>query len=525
MNFREQWIGISPILTLAADVRFCQPDYTNDIIWEISLTNGEPAAVALQTTLGLRARSLRLFPIFSLANQNLSDPKTFASPPCLEKIYPNYLSFHFSPFERIDILAEYWVPGSNIATGRFSLTNHRGQSETIGLDLSILLNPLGEGLAMAAVNMDLTNVLQGKTGNLVPICVLSEKSKPGAGSLPTLSINLDLQPGKTYQTRWALAALSDDQASFTLASKTLNRSWDGEIAQIERQNESQEIEIITGDPEWDAAFAFSQNIAWGLFLSPSFHLPYPSFVLSRRPDQGYSLRGDGSDYSHQWNGQNAFDSYYLSNLILPGGINMIEGLIRNFLAIQEQNGFIDWKPGLAGQRSRHLAQPLLATLALLVDSYKSDHEWLAEIYPGLLKFFQIWFQPEHDRDGDGFPEWDHPLQSGAEENPIYDRWHPQSQGADISTMECPALGAFLYRECQSLEKIAEFLEQKDALSWLIEKRGKLRKMIAETWDDEGITFRYRDFQTHLSHASIELAEIEKVGRIEFQDSKIMSLLP
>ena len=80
------------------------------------------------------------------------------------------------------------------------------------------------------------------------------------------------------------------------------------------------LEITTGDPEWDAAFAFSQNIAWGLFLSPSFHLPYPSFVLSRRPDQGYSLRGDGSDYSHQWNGQNAFDSYYISNLILPGGV-------------------------------------------------------------------------------------------------------------------------------------------------------------------------------------------------------------
>ena len=126
----------------------------------------------------------------------------------------------------------------------------------------------------------------------------------------------------------------------------------------------------------------------------------------------------------------------------------------------------------------------------------------------------MWFQPEHDRDGDGFPEWDHPLQSGAEENPIYDRWHPQSQGTDISTLECPALGAFLYRECQSLEKIAEFLEQKDALAWLVEKRSKLHKSIAETWDDEEIIFRYRDFQTHLSPAPIELAEIEKDGSIE-----------
>jgi hypothetical protein len=367
---------------------------------------------------------------------------------------------------------------------------------------------------MAVINMDMTNVLQGKTGNLVPVCVFSEKPKVWTGPLPGLTINVDLQPGKTYQSSWALAALPDDQASFTLASNTLNRTWDGEIAQIELQNESQELEITTGDPEWDAAFAFSQNIAWGLFLSPSFHLPYSSFVLSRHPDQGYSMRGDGSDYSHQWNGQNALDSYYMSNLVLPGGASLVEGLIRNFLAVQDQNGFIDWKPGLAGQRSRHLAQPLLATLALVVDGCKTDHAWLAEIFPGLLKFFQVWFQPEHDRDGDGFPEWDHPLQSGAEDNPIYDRWHPQSQGVEISTLESPALGALLYRECQSLAKIAEFLEQKDALTWLVEKQSKLRKTIAETWDDVGVIYRYRDFQTHLSPASVELAKIEKMGSFE-----------
>ena len=88
MNFREQWKGLFPVLTLAADVRFCQPDYTNDIIWEMSLTNGEPVAVALQTTLGLRARSLRLFPIFSPGQSNFKRSKNLCltSNPCKRSI-------------------------------------------------------------------------------------------------------------------------------------------------------------------------------------------------------------------------------------------------------------------------------------------------------------------------------------------------------------------------------------------------------------------------------------------------------
>ncbi len=51
-------------LTLAADARLTTTDYTNDQIWELSLGGGEPAALALQTTYGLRAHWMRLFPRF-----------------------------------------------------------------------------------------------------------------------------------------------------------------------------------------------------------------------------------------------------------------------------------------------------------------------------------------------------------------------------------------------------------------------------------------------------------------------------
>ncbi|MBE0698261.1 MAG: hypothetical protein IH586_15185, partial [Anaerolineaceae bacterium] len=51
-------------LTLAADARLVTTNYSDDQIWELSLGGGEPAALALQTTYGLRAHWLRLFPRF-----------------------------------------------------------------------------------------------------------------------------------------------------------------------------------------------------------------------------------------------------------------------------------------------------------------------------------------------------------------------------------------------------------------------------------------------------------------------------
>ena len=73
-------------------------------------------------------------------------------------------------------------------------------------------------------------------------------------------------------------------------------------------NAAQTIDVHTGDPDWDAAFALSQKTAFGLFFGSSQYLPNPCFVLTRQPDQGYSPRGDGSDYPHLWSGQSILGS-------------------------------------------------------------------------------------------------------------------------------------------------------------------------------------------------------------------------
>jgi hypothetical protein len=521
-RFMQNWnlaAGDPLALTLAADARLTLTNYTDDQIWELSLSGGEPAALALQTTYGLRAHWMRLFPRFVRGDVQRTDPASFHAPPRILRFYPNTLSITFEPFEGLEVLAEYWIPDSQAACGRIKITNHSILPQNFRLEWVALLNPIDRQGGMVAVPSGPSHVLAGETSRLHPVVYMTGGPQSTDGPYPALALDMELYPGNSRQFSWASVAMSSFESSLDAARLATARPWEAEQARIELLNQSQSVQVQTGDPDWDTAFALTQKTAFGLLFKSASSLPNPSFVLSRRPDQGFSVRGDGSDYSHLWSGQTALDTYYLSSLLLPGASELVAGILRNFLSVQGENGMIDWKPGLGGQRSRRMAQPLLATLAVQVAPYMAQLEWYQEVFPRLLRFFDTWFSPLYDQDGDGFPEWEHPLQTGMEDSPIFDRWSPTAQGIDISRMEAPGLAAMLYRECQSLIEMATFLENAErasaayarlsgsdsrlsgaaeALPVLRERETALRNMVESTWDTRSRTYRYRDYQTHLS---------------------------
>lgn len=499
----RQWnlhAGDPLCLTIAADARLSTPDYCNDHIWELSIPGGEPPALALQTTFGLRAGWLRLFPRFVHDGVALSDPSAFARPPRVERFYPNALVVSFSPFQGIDVCCEFWVPSSQVVAGRFRIENKSVLKDSLRLEWCALLSPLSKGDSMTPMQSGAGHILSGASEDLCPVCVLTGATQPCTSPFPALALDMELFPGNVRQHAWALASFGSFDASIEAARAAAASAWDGELARVEMSNRSQMLDIQTGDPDWDAAFAYTQKVALSLFFPGGKHLPHPSFVHARNPDQGYSMRGDGSDYPYSWSGQGGLRSLYLASL-LPGAPELAEGLLRNFLSTQDSHGAIDWHPGLGGQRGRYLAQPLLATLAWRIDHAKPDHIWLAEIYPNLLKFFKAWLAPEHDRDGDGFPEWDHPLQTGYEDNPLVDRWHPESQGVDIHVVESPALASMLYRECVLLQRMAKLTGHKKDVGWLETQEKKLREAVEACWDANANTYRFRDYQTHAWPAS------------------------
>lgn len=226
-------------------------------------------------------------------------------------------------------------------------------------------------------------------------------------------------------------------------------------------------------------------------------MPHPSFVHARHIDNGFSRKGDGTDYAPSWNGQAPIESYYISS-ILQGAPQITKHLILNFLATQNEDGEVDGKPGLAAQRGRLQAAPLLASLTWKYYQATHDEDFLSEVFPKLTKFFWSWFSSAHDRNRDGVPEWDHLLQTGFDDNPVFDVWHPWSQGLDISLVHSPSLEAMLYREAQSIAKIAKKLGKPEDETGLIQSQAeKIRESINASWNASKSFYSYRDRETGL----------------------------
>jgi len=501
--------------TIAADARCGPTNYANDHIWELSLTGGEPSALAVKTTFGLRAKNLRLFPRFVEGDTAISDPDNFIEPPSVQRFYPNYLSISCIPYTGIEVCLEYWVPESQTIAGRVHIKNSRLSARHLCFEWGAMLSAATAGVRMAPEEIEAVSVLCGQTGDIAPVLFMTGGTQFGSGPFPALAIEIDLPAGGERNFTWVLSSLDNHKDSFAAARKLATIPWDKEIARLDVLNAGL-IEIETGDPNWDAAFALTQNCAYGLLVGPTTQLPYASFVTSRQPDHGHSPSGNGSDHSHLWSGQTPLETDFLVDLLLPAAPKLAEGLLANFLSIQKQSGVIDWKPGLAGQRSGVMATPILTHLAWKIYQASEDRKFLDLNFPNLLKAVQAWFEPAQDRDGDGIPEWAHLMQSGLDEHPTFSPWQESSQGSDISLSESPALCALLYNEIQILIKMAQLLERTVPISSMQALAENLASAIEVSWSESTSMYRVWDRETHLCTSRELLAEHSGPGEIYLQ---------
>ncbi len=497
--------------TLAADARRGSLDYTNDHIWELSLRGGEPPALGLHTTFGLRARGLRLFPRFVSDEGAITDPDAFDQPPRVHRCFPNYLKLSCWPLTGIQVMLEYWAPDSQTVAGRVTITNTRLAARKLRFEWVALLSGLEGNTHMLAQEIDAVHILSGSTAGLAPLLFMTGGPYPSPGPHPALALDLDLPPGSERTCTWVLATAATSDESFAQARTIAAFPWEKHIAALEVLNDGL-LEIETGDPDWDAAFALAQKTAYSLILPPTDHLPQPSFVSSRHPDQGYSLAGDGSDYLRGWRGQSALEADFLAELLLPANPQLGRGFLENFLAIQEADGSIDNQPGPTGQRAGMLATPLLAQLAWRLFQFTGDRANLESQYPKLRAFLDAWFAAGQDRDGDGIPEWTNPQQTGLEDHPLYAAGQPGAPGAEITFSENPGLCALLFAEIQALQRIRQTLDLEEDAE-LAARAEKLRQAVEAAWDEESACYHAWDRETHNSPAGERLGEQTGPGEL------------
>jgi hypothetical protein len=497
-------------LCIAADARMTVPSYVDDQIWELRLKGG---ALALESNYGRRARSMRIFPGFRLDQDTWIDPLDFHSPPKVRSFLPNYLRLWFEPTEKLSVTAEFWAKESNLMGGRYLLYNAGTEAIHPEMLLHAQLQPEKNSQPMISVSHHGAIVLQGTTGNLIPLLFLSGGPSAAIAPYPALSVQPALEPGTFESFMWAHAACSDLQDSFTLARDLMSVKWDAEIARIEQANVGL-VEFETGESEWDVALALAQTTSIASFVGPTRHLPHASIVQERAPSRGYSAHTDGRDHDPGWDGASVPDAYVTILQILPSAPELAKGMLLNFIASQAPDRTIDSKPGLGGQRGGTQCVPLLGTLAWRIYLHTEDSEFLSEAYPRLLGFLDTWFEEAQDVDQDGFPEWHSTVQAGFENWPAYMRMQRWAQGLDIALAETPDLASYLYREIGALVEIGSVLDQTERETDLISRQMLLWEVIERTWSDKQRCYLSQDRDLNLTVPGSRLAIGEGESEID-----------
>jgi hypothetical protein len=193
--------------TIAADARLADTNYVDDQIWEFAFNGGEPKAIALQTTYGLRAANMRLFPRFSISHESITDPEKFSKPPVIRRFYPNFLALSYAPYDEIEVESEYWVPSSNAVTGRMRLTNTGAKNQQVIFEMVALLNPDEGGSRFSPQEIESVPVLVGETGNISPVVFITGGASTINSPYPALMHSLDLPPGKSRSFTWCQVGL------------------------------------------------------------------------------------------------------------------------------------------------------------------------------------------------------------------------------------------------------------------------------------------------------------------------------
>ncbi|MDX2160323.1 MAG: hypothetical protein SF162_03260 [bacterium] len=492
-------------LQIAADVRISKTDYTDDQSWELVLGSVDSAALALQTRYGGRVGLASFVPMWWVDGQPIYQYQAYALPPTITAFAPAYVEAQARITPRLALKADHWVIDSHAVGVRYTVKNLSRQPIDVLFDLIPFLAAGGKELKATPIKRNGTpaGISLGALGRSTPLIVLEGGSPSAEAGSTKLSMSTRIQANGSLAIRWLHLGDESAAAGFIRADALFKLNWMSAIRRIVQQADPIP-RIETGDADADAAISFAYQQLMQGFMRSTARFAHPSFVAARQPTWGYSAAGDGSDHPRAWKGQTPPLTYLTALAAAPINPALAQGLVRNYLSIQREDGWIDWRASLNGQKDDLLCLPILCRLTWALYRITGDAAFLREMFPGLARFLNRWLRPDHDQDADGLPEWQSEQQTGFPYMPTFAVGLGYGQNLDIRTVEAPDLAAYLLSEALHLQQIAAELGDArlaDKLPGVIDKLGA---QLDALWF--GDRYAYRDRDTHLSQAGSALLE-------------------
>jgi hypothetical protein len=495
-------------LILAADSLRGKTDPCNDHIWRLTSGEGEPVALALTTTYGLRAYGTRLFPRFHLKSETVTNPDSFSGTPSIRFQTPDFVDLFFKPFPSLDVILKIWVPSSQVLVGQVTITLNSNQPESLLMEWVAILEPFAGERQMCAKEHGINTILSGKSRDIEPVFLLAGMPRTDGSAYPSLALEMSLRPSLPRKLTWVLASLENEDLSFFTARRYTASSLDAEQLKLEMSQNQNGFSFGLKGSSTEEIFLSSRNRIEQLILPSYGKFKHPSIVQSRNEDNGFSQSRDGSDSGPSWGIQTSIDAFTASRILLPAQPELLKGILQNFLDQQSDTGVLDMHTSWTGKRSGMNATPLLAGLVMDIFNYTQDAEWMERCFPQLLLSFKTWFKEKKTGESQGFPTWEHMLQTGLIQDIPTQRNEFDTQEILIQTANSPALAALLYRECKCLQTMAKQKNEFEMTSWLEQVGNQLLKQIQSCWDEKESFFRYQDKINHTS-LSLEKALVYK----------------
>jgi glycogen debranching enzyme len=119
--------------------------------------------------------------------------------------------------------------------------------------------------------------------------------------------------------------------------------------------------------------------------------------------------------------------------------------------------------------------PVIAWAALKLHASQPNADFLAELYPALVRWNAWWFS-KNDSDGDGLVEYVHPYSSGLDDSPLWDHGLP---------VESPDINTYLSIQMDALATMATTLKLKgEAEYWKHRSKAIVQRMLEDLYDPD-----------------------------------------
>lgn len=480
-------------LMLAADTAFAADLEGPDIVWQLELEPTQP--LSLRSSLGLQARSFRVFPSIGRNKQLFQNLNEFLTTPRVDSLFPGYAKLILSPDPNTQAVLEFWAREPHTLSGRITLRNTGAENAELSARVAGVLVPLTGEQGMTITKQDFKTYLRGQSGDLTIALAMNGAPKPVISPYQALEISRLLLPGEEFSTAWRCSLAFSPAQSQERALTAFPANWQAEIARLEVAEQARALEVETPLPDWNLVFKAVRDQANLLLRRAGDPERSFTFFEERNTLSPVGMASAQREWASPAGKPSALEVRQLARTLLPTQIEAAVNLTRAFLRNLTAN--TDPAPPF----------PCLAALVWDVHSYRQEPAFLAECLPILAEQILRWFSPQHDRDQDALPEWPNPDHARLTDLINFDVWQKAFPPTRIESTESLGLAILLSDELETLQRMTRVLGEEDLSEQIRPYQDRLAAAIARFRADQPHA-SFIDRDTHRVHPSEMISEVQ-----------------